>query len=41
MDIVDRHLAKLAEKYQQSEEGKLWGESYRDFITVAPVGVKP
>jgi hypothetical protein len=41
MDQVDRQLAKMAAKYQQSEADKLWGESYRDFITVAPIGGKP
>jgi len=41
MDQVDRQLAKMAAKYRTSEEDKLWGESYRDFITVAPLGVKP
>ena len=41
MDQVDRQLAKMAEKYQASEADKLWGESYRDFITVVPAGVKP
>lgn len=41
MDQVDRQLAKLHAKYHPSEADKLWGESYRDFITVAPIGGKP
>jgi len=42
MDQVDRQLEKIRAINQiNSERNLIWGESWKDFITLAPIGGKP